>query len=71
MGLPKVGVGGSGKRRMEVDNVTVTATSSFLVCFCPGMMEEPWAVAGAHMSGTVWQEIAAEGAVCFLGSGLR
>lgn len=65
MGLPKVGVGGSGKRRMEVDNVTITATSSFLVCFCPGMMEEPWAVAGAHMSGTVWQEIAAEGAVCF------
>lgn len=52
---------------MEVDNLTITASSSFLVSFCPRLMEEPGAEIGANMSGRVWQEVAVEGRVYSLG----
>lgn len=52
------------KWRMEADSLTITASSSFLASFCPGLMEEPGAEIGANTSGRVWQEAAVEGRVC-------
>ena len=45
----------------------ITASSSFLVSFCPGLMEEPGAEIGTSMSGRVWQEVTVEGRVYSLG----
>ena len=60
MGLPKV-ENGSWQ--------PITASSCFLVSFCPGLMEEPGAEIGANTSGRVWQEAAVEGRVYSLGRG--
>ena len=63
--LPEVGVLGNGSGGWSWQ--PITARSSFLVSFCPGLMEEPGAEIGTSMGGRVWQEVAVEGRVYSLG----